>query len=137
MGFSRHYYERSPASTRALEWLYDNPDGATFLYREGELVESSGPADWSTMRALERSQDVGQFGYRPERFTKANRGGEHRITFKLSEHTRRGIQWDRETPPNEKAASLVSQVSMETHDPAVRTLISDAATWLRTQRAGA
>lgn len=135
MSFSRLVYTRSFASSEALEWLYKNPDGATFVYRDGELVERTGPADWTTLRALERSGDVWQQGRRPERFSKGNRAGEFRIVFTLSEATRMGIRWDRETPVHEKAASIVSRSAMETEDHQVDSLIAAAAMWLRTEGA--
>lgn len=135
MSFSRHVYTRSAATVRVLEWLYENPDGALFVSRDGELVERTGPEDWSTLRALERSGDVWQRGTRPERFSKRNRAGQFRITFTLSEATRMGIRWDRETPAHEKAASIVSRSAMETNDHAVDSLIAAAAMWLRTEGA--
>lgn len=135
MSFSRHVYTRSYTSSEALEWLYENPEGATFVYRDGELVERTGPADWTTLRALERSGDVWQQGRRPARFSKANRAGEFQVTFTLSEATRANIRWDRETPVHEKAAVIVSRSAMETDDHQVDSLIAAAAMWLRTEGA--
>lgn len=138
MGFTMRYTSRSRVNTRILDWLYDNPDGATLVYRDGVLVESSGPGDYQELRALERSDDVVQVGFRPERFSKANSAGqEHRVTFRLKDRVRSAIRWERETPPALKAASQIEGIAaMGGFDAATRAELDKASAWLRGGRQG-
>jgi hypothetical protein len=132
MSNSIHVNSRSHSTTRALDWHYDNPDGATFIWRNGVLVASHGPADYATMRAIGRSDDVFQLVHRPQTFSKANSAGqEHKVTFKLCDRMRAAIRWERETDPAEKAAIHIEQNAFMADSGDVRTLLSEAATWLR------
>jgi hypothetical protein len=75
MSWSVHTYSRSPMCVRALEWLYDNPEGATLIWRDGILVSHQGRIDYATLRSLYRAGEVHQTGRRPDRFSKANSAG--------------------------------------------------------------